>query len=112
MGNEHEEKTSTGLQANVAALACYALGWITGLIFYLLEKENKFVRFHAFQSIVAFGALTALQIILAAVPVIGWTLLPLIYLAQLALWIFMMIKAYQGEKFKLPVAGDLAEKNA
>ncbi|OGW82134.1 MAG: hypothetical protein A2Z83_07780 [Omnitrophica bacterium GWA2_52_8] len=105
-------KSSTGMQANVAALLCYAAGWITGLIFYLVEKENKFVRFHAFQSIVVFGVLTVMPIVLMAIPVIGWVMIPLVYLAELVLWIFLMIKAYQGEKIKLPVAGDLAEKNA
>lgn len=112
MANENSEKTSSGLKVNVAALLCYAFGWISGLILYLTEKENKLVRFHAFQSIVVFGAATVLQVFLVAVPVIGWILLPLFYLAELGLWIFLMIKAYQGEKIKLPVAGDLAEKNA
>ena len=55
-------KTSTGIQANVAGLLSYVLGWLTGLIFFLIEKENKFVRFHAAQSLVVFGALTVLQI--------------------------------------------------
>jgi uncharacterized membrane protein len=57
-------KSSTGMQPNVAALLSYVLGWITGLIFFLIEKENKFVRFHAAQSLVVFGALTVLQIAL------------------------------------------------
>ena len=105
-------KTSTGIQPHVAALLSYGLGWVTGLIFYLIEKENKFVRFHAFQSIVAFGALNVLTIVLVAVPVIGWMLVPIVYLLELVLWIVLMIKAYQGEKFKLPVAGELAEKNS
>ena len=105
-------KTSTGIQPNVAALLSYGLGWITGLIFYLIEKENKFVRFHAFQSIVVFGAGMVLQLVLAVVPVIGWALIPIVYLLELVLWIVLMIKAYQGEKIKLPIAGDLAEKNS
>ena len=105
-------KTSTGIQPQVAALLSYGVGWITGLIFYLIEKENKFVRFHAFQSIVVFGTLNLLTIALTLIPVIGWTLIPVVYLVQLVLWIVLMIKAYQGEKFKLPVAGDLAEKNS
>ena len=54
------EKTSTGLQENVAGLLCYVLGWVTGLIFILIEKENKFVRFHAMQSIVTFGSITVI----------------------------------------------------
>ena len=116
-------KTSIGMQANVAGLLSYALGWITGLTFFLIEKENKFVRFHAMQSIIVFGALTVLQIAIGIfigiftaihlyflIPI--FTLLyPLIGLVGLILWILLMIKAYQGEKFKLPIAGDIAEKN-
>jgi uncharacterized membrane protein len=115
-------KSSTGMQPNVAALLSYVLGWITGLIFFLIEKENKFVRFHAAQSLVVFGALTVLQIalgifsgILAAIHLfilirIITLLYPLIGLVGLVLWILLMIKAYQGEMFKLPIAGDMAEK--
>ena len=112
MENKDLGKTSMGIQPNVAALLSYLLGWITGLIFYLIEKENKFVRFHAFQSIVVSGALMALSIVLMVIPVIGWALIPVVQVVGLILWIICMIKAYQGEKFKLPIAGDLAEKNA
>ncbi len=104
-------KSSTTLQPNVAALLSYALGWVSGLIVFLIEKESKFVRFHALQSIAVFGSLTVLQILLVGVPVFGWILLPLLYLAQVGLWVLLMVKAFQGEKFKLPVAGDFAEKN-
>jgi len=113
-------KTSTGMQANIAGLLCYAVGWVTGLVFFLIEKENKFVRFHAMQSMIVFGALFILQIavgmfmgILATVHL--GILIPLfnglVALVSLVLWVVLMIKAYQGEKFKLPVAGDIAEKN-
>lgn len=112
MENKDLGKTSIGMQANAAALLSYALGWVTGLIFYLIEKENQFVRFHAFQSIVVFGVLTAAHIVLMAIPVFGWLLLPVLYILQVVLWIVLMIKAYQGEKIKLPVAGDMAEKNS
>jgi len=105
-------KTSTGLDENVAGLLCYVLGWITGLIFFLIEKNNKFVRFHALQSIIVFGVITVASIVLGWIPFIGWVLNTLIWLIALVLWIILMIKAYQGEKFKLPWAGDLAEKNA
>ena len=117
-------KTSSGIQANMAALLSYLVGWITGLIFFLVEKDNKFVRFHAMQSIVVFGAFSALGIaasVLAsfAVAIHAYFLLPLfglvstlLGLVALALWIVLMIKAYQGEKFKLPIAGDIAEKNS
>ena len=117
-------KTSSGLQANMAAFLSYLAGWITGLIFFLVEKDNKFVRFHAMQSIVVFGAFSALGIIISvfaslAIAIHAYFLLPLIgalstllWLVALILWIVLMIKAYQGEKFKLPVAGDIAEKNS
>jgi uncharacterized membrane protein len=104
------EKTSTGLKENVAGLLCYLLGWITGLIFIIIEKDNKFVRFHAMQSIVVFGVLTIASIILSWIPFIGWVLSWLISVLAFILWIILMIKAYQGEKYKLPWAGNFAEK--
>lgn len=110
--NKDLGKSSTGIQPNVAALLCYLVGWITGLVFFLIEKENKFVRFHAFQSLVTFGSLAVLTIVLTFVPVIGWSIIPIIYLVQLVLWVVLMIKAYQGELFKLPVVGEMAEKKA
>lgn len=102
------EKT-TGLSKNMAATLCYVFGWISGLIFLLIEKQDQEVRFHAVQSIIVFGALHLLSIILDA-SLIGIPLIPLIYLASLVLWILLIIKAYQGEQYKLPFAGDLAEK--
>ena len=104
------EKTSTGLEANVAGLLCYVLGWISGLVFILIEKENKFVRFHAVQSIIVFGALTLASIVLGWIPVLNVVIVPLISVLGLVLWIVLMVKAYQGEKYKLPWAGALAEK--
>jgi uncharacterized membrane protein len=103
-------KTSTGLEENVAGLLCYVLGWITGLVFILIEKENKFVRFHAMQSIIVFGALTVIRIVLGFIPFIGVVLNIIIGIVALILWIVLMIKAYQGQKYKVPWAGDLAEK--
>lgn len=112
-----------GLEPNVAALLSYLAGWITGLVFFLLEKDNKYVRFHALQSLVVFGGLTVAWIalsvfwgVLAALRL--YFLFPLLNLMNgllslggLGLWIFLMIKAYQGEKIKLPVVSDIAEKN-
>ena len=110
------EKTSTGLEANVAGLLCYVLGWVSGLVFILIEKENKFVRFHAVQSIVTFGSITVVSVvfaILAIIPYIGlvfgiisW----IIGLLAFVLWIVLMVKAYQGATYKLPWAGNIAEK--
>ena len=105
-------KTASGMQANLAALLSYLLGFVTGLVFILTEKENKFVRFHAMQSIIVFGFLFVLGIILPFIPVIGWLLIPFVWLFKIIIWIILMIKAYQGEYFKLPIAGDMAKKNA
>ncbi len=103
-------KTSTGLQENVAGLLCYVVGWIGGLVFLLLEPKNRFVRFHALQSIIVFGALNIIWIPVQFIPFlnlfVGWILGGLGFV----LWIVLMVKAYQGVTYKLPVAGDLAEK--
>ena len=104
------EKSSTGLDANVAGLLCYVLGWVSGLVFVLLEQESKFVRFHAMQSIYVFGTLTVASIILGWIPIIGGVLAWIIWVIGLVLWIVLMIKAYQGVEYKLPWAGDFAEK--
>ena len=106
-----ESKSSTGLDQNVAGLLCYLIGWVTGLIFILIEKENRYVRFHAMQSLITFGGLTVLFMVIGYLPVMGWGLIPVLGIVQLVLWILLMVKAYQGEQFKLPVIGDLAEKN-
>jgi uncharacterized membrane protein len=103
-------KTSTGIEPNVAGLLCYVLGWVSGLVFFILEKDNKFVRFHAMQSIVTFGALTVVNFILMFIPIIGWIISWLIGVLAFILWIVLMIKAYQGQKYKLPWAGEIAEK--
>jgi uncharacterized membrane protein len=103
-------KTSTGIEENVAGLLCYVLWWITGLVFFLIEKENQMVRFHALQSIIVFGALHILIIIFSAIPLINLIIAPILGILSLVLWILLMIKAYQGEKFKIPVAGNIAEK--
>jgi uncharacterized membrane protein len=103
-------KSSTGLEENIAGLLCYVLTWITGLIFFLIEKDSKFVKFHAMQSMVTFIALFIIYIILGFIPIIGGMIAVVVGLLMLVVWIILMIKAYQGVKFKLPVVGDLAEK--
>jgi len=103
-------KTTTGIEASVEALLCYLVGFITGIVFLVIEKENKYVRFHAMQSIIAFGFLFILSYVIAFMPFLVM-LTPIVSIVTIILWIIMMIKAYQGEKFKLPIAGDIAEKN-
>ena len=112
MENKDLGSSSLGLTPNIAALLSYLFGVITGIIFFVLEKQNKFVRFHAMQSIVVFGFLFVLDAVLMLIPVIGWALMPIVWVVSVILWIILMIKAYQGEYFKLPIAGDIAEKNS
>lgn len=104
------EKTSTGLAENVAGLLCYVLGWISGIVFLLIEPKNKFVRFHAFQSIIVFGLITLIGIVFNPIPFIGGFIGWITSVIGFILWIFLMVKAYQGTMYKLPWAGDLAEK--
>lgn len=101
---------SLGVDENIAALLAYVLGWISGLVVILVEKDNAFVRFHAMQSIITFGALTILNALLGSVLVFFVFLLPLVSLAAVVLWILLIVKAYQGQRFKLPVVGDMAEE--
>jgi len=102
-------KTSSGLEKNVAAGLCYVLGWLSGLIFLLIEKEDEDIRFHAMQSIIVFGGLNILQMVMA-MSLFGIPLIPIIGIIGFVLWILLMIKGFQGDKYKLPFAGDLAEK--
>ena len=114
----------SGLSQNVAALLSYVLGWLTGLIFLLIDRR-PYVRFHAAQSIVTFGALMILRMVLGMVlgvgwwfggdmghAVLAWPIFGLIGLATFVLWIVLMVKAYQGHKFKLPLVGNIAESIA
>jgi uncharacterized membrane protein len=106
------EKSSTGLEANLAAMLCYAVGWVTGLIFFVIEKDSRFVKFHAMQSILVWIGLTVIWYALMMIPFIGLMLSPFMFLGILILWILLMVKAYNGEKFKMPFAGDIAEQQA
>jgi uncharacterized membrane protein len=108
---ENKGKEGTGLEPNVAGLLCYVLGWVTGLIFLLLEKD-KFVRFHAIQSIIVFGAISVAYFIIFWIPFIGWVIGWILWAFAFILWIVLMVKAYQGAKYKLPIAGDIAAKSA
>ena len=102
-------KTSMNLDPKLAALLSYLAGFVTGIVFLLIEKDNKYVRFHAMQSTIVSGWLFVLQWVLAFIPFLVM-LVPLVGLAGLVLWIVCMVKAYQGEKFKLPIVGDIAER--
>jgi len=113
-------KTSMGLDENVAGALCYILGFISGIVFLLMEKDSRFVKFHAVQSIGISLALVIFNIIISSLyGIFSWsmfwlvaTLSSLISLVALILWIFLIMKAFQGEIFKLPIIGDIAEKQA
>lgn len=101
--------TSTGLQPNIAGLLCYVGGWVSGIILLVLERKNRWVRFHAVQSIVVFGTITIAGIILGWIPIVEGASSWIISVIGLILWVILMVKAYNGERYKLPVAGDIAE---
>jgi len=122
-------KSSTGLDENVASLLAYLFHWVSGLIFFLIEKNSRLVRFHAMQSILLGGvfwigeiALWILSFVLALIlgqisgllGTLAWALCGLVelalLLAVLIAWIMCMVKAYGGQYFKLPILGNFAEK--
>ncbi|KAA0228560.1 MAG: hypothetical protein AKCLJLPJ_00587 [Fimbriimonadales bacterium] len=118
--------TSMGMAAHVAGALSYVLGWLTGLIFFLCEKQNRFVRFHAMQSIVLSGAWFVLWIVLQVilVPVlfsaaasggaggvsVVMCIVWILSLAYFAGWLICIIMAATGKWFKIPFIGDLAMK--
>lgn len=105
----HTEKTSTGFDANLAAALSYLVGFVTGIIFLLVEKENKFVRFHAMQSTLVFIGIVVVDILLQIVPILGSLIVIFVVIPLSAvLWLLLMYKAYQGEEFKLPLVGQMA----
>jgi len=112
------DSPTAGMEENIAGLLSYLVGWVTGLIFLLIDKR-PFVKFHAAQSI-AFNicifpfwiALWIIELILAHIPIIGFLgliMFPIFGLAIFAIWIFLMFKAYSHEKFKLPIIGNIVE---
>jgi uncharacterized membrane protein len=104
-----EGGSTTGLEPNIAGLLCYLGGWITGIVFLVIEHKNKFVRFHALQSIVTFGTLTIAGSFLTWIPLVGNFVGAAIGILAFILWILLMIKAHQGELYKVPLAGQVAE---
>jgi uncharacterized membrane protein len=115
----------SAMASNVAGLLTYILGVITAIVFLVLEPYNKdkFVRFHAFQSLF-FGiavfvlaiVLSIVSMVLAVIPVVGWIVGLLLWivfsLGVLVVWIMLMYKAYNNERWMLPVIGKLAEQQA
>lgn len=105
------EKSSLGIDENLAGILCYVALWISGLILYSFERKSDFVKFHAKQAIVTFLPLTILIPILGAILRWPFISIPTLILGPIMfiLWIICMVKAYQGERWKVPVLGELVE---
>lgn len=110
--DENIGKSLGEMDGNIVAALSYFLGIISGIAVYVLEKENKFVRFHALQSAILSGLLIVATRILAFIPLFGGIISTLLSLAGLVLWILLMVKAFNKERFKIPVIGDIAENKA
>jgi len=108
IGENMSYKTSIKLNENIVGILCYLGFWITGVIFLLIEKENKFVRFHALQSVILFMPLSIIVLLIAWIPVIGWLLADLTGMLVMFIMLILMVKAQQGAKFKLPIVGKIA----
>lgn len=104
--------TTSGLDANVLAAFAYAVGWVSGLALLFFDQENRFVKFHALQSVIVFGTLSIAWMVALSVPFFGWIVAFLVIPPVSAvLWLLLMFKAYQGERFKVPGAGEMAERS-
>ena len=118
--------TTTGLEPTVAGALSYLLGPITGVLFYVLEPEDAFVRFHAVQSTLVFGGLFVASLVFSVVltlasfvPGVGWIAAAVLGIGSLLLtpvaflaWVFLMYKAYQGEEYGVPLVGSYARQYA
>ncbi|MDP8262334.1 MAG: hypothetical protein P9M13_03410 [Candidatus Ancaeobacter aquaticus] len=102
-------KTVLGVGENIEGLLCYFLTFVSAVFFLLVEKENKFVRFHAMQSLVTFVGISILVAITTIIPI----LIPIaliIMVVSTILWLVLMFAAFSGKKFKLPFIGEYCEK--
>jgi uncharacterized membrane protein len=102
---QRSPKSSTGLDENVAAFLSYLLGFVTGFVFYWEEKKSEIVRFHALQSIMTFIPVCIILLILGWIPVIG----TLAKILAAMLWVFLMVRAYSGRVYKVPLVGMIAD---
>ena len=100
------DKSSTGLDENIAGLLCYVLGWVSGIVFLLLEQESNFVKFHAVQSIIVFGVLSVVNAVFDWIPVLGLIVGIVSGILAFVLWILLMVKAGQGERYRVKWAGN------
>ncbi len=104
------KKSSLGIDENIANLLAYLLGWVTGLVFLFLEKQNDNVRYNAAQSVVVFGGLTLASLVVSVIPGIGPLLQGVIGLAAFGLWIVLMVTSVLDKPPRLPVVDGPSEK--
>ena len=119
-GTTADDPTTTRMNARTAALLSYLLWWFSGLIFFLIERKNRFVRFHAAQSFIFFGTVSVLYAILkliSLIPILGFLLSPFLTCATLIIvipavliWLFLMLQAYRGVYVRLPIFSEYAER--
>ena len=102
--------SSSDQNRNLVAAMAYLLFFVTGIVILMVEQEDKFVRFHAMQSTILFGGIFIANMALGFVPILGWIAGLLISIGSFVLWIVLMWKAFQGETYKVPYVGEIAEK--
>ncbi len=98
-----------GMRAPAAGWLSYLGGWVTGLIFLLLKREDRFVRFHAIQSLIFFGTMSIVTTVLSQIPLLGFLGAGLGFVSFIC-WIVLIVKAARGRYYKLPIIGEYAEK--
>jgi uncharacterized membrane protein len=117
------ESTSTGVDARLASVLCYAGWWITGLVFLFAERRDHTVRFHAAQSLIVFGSLTVVLLLCGGASAVAFVVATntfqlvqafgnLLWFGAVLLWLFLLVKTWRGEMWRVPLAGDLASRLA
>jgi len=104
------EKAGLGLPRNTMAALAYVLGVMSGLVVLMVEKDDAYVRYHALQSVALSVVWLGGWLVLMVIPVVGWILLPFWGLLMFVLWLVAIVKAWQGERFRLPIIGEYVAK--
>lgn len=115
--------TSTGVEARLSALLCYTAWWVSALVFLVIERQHRGVRFHAAQSLVLFGGLSVLIGLLTVFSVgmlvvsagafqAARLIVYLVWIAAVGIWLVLMLRTFQGETWRVPIVADLADRIA
>jgi uncharacterized membrane protein len=103
-------RSGLGLPSNVTAALAYVFGAVSGIVLLMIERDDKFVRFHAWQSTLTFLGALLVSMLITSFPVMGWILNAAFTAGLVALWVLLIVKAFAGETFKLPYVGEIAER--